>query len=554
MKIRNLKIGVRLGLGFGLVVLMTAIDGFIDINEIENVLDNTGKMYRHPLVVSNAVRDIRANIMAMHRSMKDVALAMNNEQLDLAEAKIDENEKEVYNLFKVVFERFLGDKSDVEIAYDSFSDWKPIRDEVIQLVHNGEKDKASEITKGKGAKHVSYMNEKIQTMIDFANNKADSFYAAANKSKQRVIATHLLILTIIVSMSTFIAFFITRGITNPIGEMTEVSRKIEKGDYSVRNTINTTDETGFLARTINNMAASIQSHHAHLEEVVEKRTTELKKSNEQLRQEITERKLAEEQIKNQNILLEQAVQEKQDEMEVLMERLIRQERLAAIGQISGSITHELRNPLGAIKQSIFFLNRLHKNDKLASSSSKVQEHLELLSAEIDTSDRVISDLLQMTKVEPLKKEQTNLRNTISEAVERSHVKDGIQITIDLNPEPFMTWFDPLQMRQVIINLLTNSAQAISEKGLVTISAKMLNNNKKYHIEMQDNGYGIASKDLHKIFEPLFTTKAKGTGLGLSICKQIIENHGGKISISSQVKKGTTVKIELPTEQSIQKSN
>ncbi|MFQ5752079.1 MAG: PAS domain S-box protein [bacterium] len=262
---------------------------------------------------------------------------------------------------------------------------------------------------------------------------------------------------------------------------------------------------------------------------------------------ITERKRVEELIKNQNVLLEQAFQEKQHEMELLMERLIRQEKLAAIGQISGSIAHELRNPLGAIKQSIFFLNRLYQNNRLESSNSKVKEHFELLETEIDTSDRVISDLLQMTKIEPLQKEQMNLRSVILEAAEICHIENRIQIKLELNPEPFLMWADSLQLRQVFINLLSNAVHAISQKGVVTINAKMLHKDKKCLITMQDNGHGMDSKYLGKVFEPLFTTKAKGTGLGLSICKQIIENHGGSITLSSQVHRGTTVNIELPCE-------
>ncbi|MFQ5638232.1 MAG: nitrogen regulation protein NR(II) [bacterium] len=259
---------------------------------------------------------------------------------------------------------------------------------------------------------------------------------------------------------------------------------------------------------------------------------------------ITERKRAQEQIKNQNFLLQQAVEQKQHEMELLMERLIRQEKLAVIGQISGNIAHELRNPLGAIKQSVFFLKRLYKNNKIASSHSKVEEHLELLDTEIETSDRVITDLLKMTKMEPLEKSQMDLRLVISEAVQRCHIEDRIQVNINLNPEPFLMFADHLQMRQVFINLFTNAVQAIKGEGAIKIHAKMATKDKTCFIEVQDDGRGIALKYRGKVFEPLFTTKVNGTGLGLSICKQIIESHGGSITLSSRIYRGTTVKIQI----------
>ena len=263
-----------------------------------------------------------------------------------------------------------------------------------------------------------------------------------------------------------------------------------------------------------------------------------------LNRNITEKMQAEEQIKNQNVLLDKAVQKKQQEMESLMERLIRQEKLATVGKISGNIAHELRNPLSAIKQSIFFLNRILEKNRSESCGSKVKEHLELINKEIDESERVISDMLQSTKINPLEKERTDLGSIILEVFDRRPIEKNIKLNINLHPEPFLIWADPLQMRQVFTNLLTNAAQAISKDGIITVSAKMANSSKKHLINIQDNGPGIAPDNLGKVFEPLYTSKPKGIGLGLSLCKQIIENHGGTITMTSKEGKGTTVNIEL----------
>lgn len=262
-------------------------------------------------------------------------------------------------------------------------------------------------------------------------------------------------------------------------------------------------------------------------------------------QDIAERKKVEEQIKNQNVVLEKAVQKKQQEMELMMERLIRQEKLAAVGQVSGNIAHELRNPLGAIKQSVFFLNRLVETDRLDSSLAKVREHLDLLKIEIDESDRVITELLQSTKIGPLEKSQTDLQSVISEVLKRYQIEKNIKLKIELKPEPFILWADPLQMRQVILNLLSNGIQAVSGSGKITISAKKIAKNKKCVIKIQDDGPGVAPENLNKVFEPLYSSKPKGIGLGLSICKQIIESYGGSIKLTSRAGKGTTVRLELP---------
>ncbi len=261
----------------------------------------------------------------------------------------------------------------------------------------------------------------------------------------------------------------------------------------------------------------------------------------------TERKKAENRIQNQNVLLENAVEAKQKEMELLMERLIRQEKLAAIGKISANIAHELRNPLSMIEQSIFFLNRLLEQNRLEFLGPKVKKHLDLIKKNIDDSERVISDLLQSTKIKPLEKEQANLGSIILEAIDRCQVEKNIKLNINLNPEPFLIWVDPFQIRQLVANLLNNSAQAISKQGIITITAKLDSRNKKYFFNIKDNGSGISSENLSKVFEPLFTSKSQGIGLGLSICKQIVENHGGTITMTSKTGKGTSVKIELPYE-------
>jgi len=265
---------------------------------------------------------------------------------------------------------------------------------------------------------------------------------------------------------------------------------------------------------------------------------------------ITERKRAEEQIKNQNLLLEQAVQEKQREMEVLFERLLRQEKLATIGQMASSIAHELRNPLGAVKQSAFFLKRLYDRQELDASNPKVKEHLELIENELDTSEQVIAYLLKMTRMKPIQREQTDLRPIIEDAAERCQLPEQIRLTLDLNPEPFLIWADPVQVRQVLINLLTNAIQAIDRDGSIEIRAKQMTKDKSIMIEIENDGADIAPDVLGKVFEPLYTTKATGTGLGLSICKQIIENHQGHLSIKSRRKQGTTVTIVLPEQEPI----
>lgn len=331
------------------------------------------------------------------------------------------------------------------------------------------------------------------------------------------------------------------SLTRPILDLTASATEIASGNLDAPIDTSAKDEIGRLARSFE-----------HMRNVLKKEMEALAEKNVVLLQEISERqriekalRASEERIKNQNTLLEQAVQEKQKEMEALFERLLRQQKLAAIGQIAGSIAHELRNPLGAVKQSIFYLTRSFRKGLLESSSPKVQEHLELIEAEIDTSERVISDLLQMTRRKPVKKEYIDLQNLVLDAVHRCHLPEHIHLTLTCNPSPFVIWADSSQLRQVFINLLTNIMPAIEGEGNITITAAYRAEEAASVIEVIDTGVGIETEALKNVFEPLYTTKPTGTGLGLSICKQIIENHDGQISIKSRPGQGTIVMIVLP---------
>ena len=173
MNIRNINIRTRLAFVFIIIIFMIAYLGFEALSDISQATKSTENIYNHPLAVSNAVRDINANIFAIHRSMKDVALAENDIEMNRARLLVDQYEKEAYDKFKIVFSQFLGDMKDVEKAHSSFSDWKEIREEVILLWSKGEKNKAIAITKGKGSDHVQKVLNDVQVMIDFAGVKAN---------------------------------------------------------------------------------------------------------------------------------------------------------------------------------------------------------------------------------------------------------------------------------------------------------------------------------------------------------------------------------------------
>ncbi len=265
----HLNIGIRLAIGFGIVLFLTLIVGLKAITEMQYLATNIIQIHKHPLAVSNAVRDIRADIIAMHRSMKDVALAKNLGQITKAANIVNQYEQKVYHSFKLVFQRFLGDKRDVKRAQLAFSEWKMIRDEVIYLMEHGEKDKAANITKEKGAQHVEEMNQKIQVMIDFASNKADSFFKNAQENSQWAISVMIILLTLTFLSSMIIAITITFSIVTPLIQIVAKIKKVATGDLSQDIKSYRNDEIGELARSTYTMIDTLANVVSQINTIAE---------------------------------------------------------------------------------------------------------------------------------------------------------------------------------------------------------------------------------------------------------------------------------------------
>jgi len=231
------------------------------------------------------------------------------------------------------------------------------------------------------------------------------------------------------------------------------------------------------------------------------------------------------------------------ELREMQEELIRSEKLAAIGQLAGGIGHELRNPLGAIKNAVYYIKRKVAMSELAQKEPRVMEFLDIMDDEINASDKIISDLLGFSRVGKPSVSPTRIENVIEDALPHLTIPENIELTKELDADLPEVEIDAGQIRQVFINIIMNAVEAMPEGGRLTIGAK--EKNSFLEVEIADTGCGIPQEAVGKIFDPLFTTKARGIGLGLTVCKAIIDRHQGVIEVESQVGKGTTFTVRLP---------
>jgi len=217
---------------FAITILFVLILGLASIMKMIELADLTQKLYDHPFTVTNATKTVESNLISMHRYMKDVVLAKNNAEIEIAVAQVNTGEIAIYKQFEIIFERYLGDKDDIKKSYDAFRSWKSIRDEVIFLMRNGQKDKAAEITKGKGAVHVGDLNKQVNKLIAYAHNKADYFQKNALKSKKTSIMIILVLLGSILIIVIFILVLLIRNLSNSDKERKRYFRLIDQNIMS----------------------------------------------------------------------------------------------------------------------------------------------------------------------------------------------------------------------------------------------------------------------------------------------------------------------------------
>jgi len=233
------------------------------------------------------------------------------------------------------------------------------------------------------------------------------------------------------------------------------------------------------------------------------------------------------------------------ELRETQEQLIRSEKLAAIGQLASGVSHELRNPLGAIKNAAFYVRRRIAKTDLPATEPRVREFLGIIDEEADAANKVISDLLGFSRVAKPTVSPVSIAGVIEDALKHTPMSENVDLAKNIDNNLPMVMGDADQIRQVFINIVLNAQQAMADGGRLEIRAR--SKGEFVEVEFADTGSGIPESVINKIFDPLFSTKAKGVGLGLSVCKSILERHGGDIRVESEVGRGTTFMVYLPTQ-------
>lgn len=318
----------------------------------------------------------------------------------------------------------------------------------------------------------------------------DEFYGTATTITGRILVTMAILTVLVGAVSTALVFVTADVFTEPIHRMISVMRRARRGRLDEKITVASGDELGELAASFNRM-------------------TEVLKRNQELE-----------------------------------ENLEHQGRMASLGVLSSGVAHEINNPLGVILGYAGYLE-----GKL-DSSDPYYRYIHEIKHESRRCMKIVQDLLSYAKTPTPALVETDINALLGQIIDfaAGHaVMANVEVRKDFADQLPPVMVDGDQIRQVAINLILNAGAAMETGGRLAVKTSREAED-TVTIIFSDSGKGISPDDLDKVFEPFFTTKEKGTGLGLAITKQIVEAHQGKISISSDIGRGTTVTVNLPIQQ------
>jgi two-component system, NtrC family, sensor kinase len=319
-------------------------------------------------------------------------------------------------------------------------------------------------------------------------------------------------------VSAVTLLFVWLVVRRPFRELMAGTRRVSSGDLDFRIPVRSSDELGALARSFNKMTQDLNAANA---EVLSWART-----------------------------LEERVQRKSQELERAYSSLVASEKMASLGKLAATVAHEINNPLfGMLTYARLTLKRLGETDIEPSKKEEMLEHLRIIERESRRCGDIIKNLLTYARQAPPKPQSAELNQIVERAlglVRHKFDLQGVEIEESLAADLPRVWCDPGQIQQVLVVLLVNAAEAMTQGGQLILTTSATPDGGA-RLVVADNGGGIPEDVLPRIFEPFFTTKEEQqrTGLGLAVAHSILEQHAGTIAVRSTPGRGTEFTVTLP---------
>ncbi|MCX5680963.1 MAG: ATP-binding protein, partial [Candidatus Omnitrophica bacterium] len=360
----------------------------------------------------------------------------------------------------------------------------------------------------------------------------------------------LLIAVLLISIVSIVLtiLVIAKSISDPIDKLREGVEIIGSGNLDYKVSINTRDEIGELSKAFDAMTTHLKKTTTSIDNLVQE-ITERKKAEDALAKKTLELDAAlKEALKSREVLsvmlednnqIRKTLEHRLEELRLTQNMLVQSEKLASLGKLVSEIAHEVNNPLMIISGNaqISLMSEIE--------DTEVKNNLQAIVDECQRAKSIIHRLLKFAKPSKGETVKANINKSIETTVailEHQYKLDGVEIKREYYKNLPPVSIDEQQMQEVFMNLLNNARDAMPQGGVVTITTSLEGNFVK--IDFTDTGSGIPEEVKQKIPEPFFTTKEKGTGLGLSVCHGIIKAHNGELRVESELDKGATFTILL----------
>ena len=305
----------------------------------------------------------------------------------------------------------------------------------------------------------------------------------------------------VVTAGAVAGWFLSRSVTDPLIRLTASAEMIAAGQQTSEHPVaQRHDEVGRLDHAFGIMARSVEESRERLELQVSERTREL---------------------------------------EAAQHELVRSGKMAVLGQLASSVGHELRNPLGVMSNIAYYLTTT-----LPDLPPKAQNHLAMLKRQIVLTEKIVSDILDFTRVKPPESRDIAVAPFIEEQLQRVTFPATVLVERDIADDLPLVHADPVQIGQVMYNVLVNAVQAMESRG-GRLTIRGVRCNGSVRIEVSDEGPGIPPEIRERIFEPLFTTRQRGIGLGLSVSRSLARANGGDLSVADRGAPGALFCLDLP---------
>jgi K+-sensing histidine kinase KdpD len=257
-------------------------------------------------------------------------------------------------------------------------------------------------------------------------------------------------------------------------------------------------------------------------------------------------------VATDNANMHKNIKEAYQDLKEVQEQIVWTEKLASLGKLAATIAHEINNPLAGILNYIRLIIKQLSRDRFSHEKFEdISRYLKIMESETARCGEIVKDLLAFARRTKITMESNRIEDIINKTLNLiSHELELKELQLKINIAPTLPKIkcDFKQIQQVLLNLMYNASEAMSNKGTLTITANRADGAKTIiEVAISDTGCGISEKDMENIFEPFFTTKeeGKGVGLGLSVVYGIIARHHGSISVESELGKGSTFKVRLP---------